>query len=102
MYNNAFTKHCLERMQQRKISFEDMEHVLAKGFYRHDPRQRLYKVEYGDIIIVINYDGQCITVYHEDRNFPAGRHPDLKGRIFRRKRDLLRYPDWKREFRAAV
>ena len=101
MYN-VFTKHCLERMQQRKISRGDVEEVLANGFYRHDPRHQIYKVEYGNITIVISYDGQFITAYHAEKNFPVGRHPDLKGRLFRRKRDLQRYPDWKRELKAAV
>ena len=102
MYDIAFTKHCLERMRQRKISRKEMEHVLANGFYRHEPWNQAYKVEYGDIIIVINCEGQLITAYRTDKNAPAEYHPDLKVRIFRRKRDLLRYPDWKRELRMAI
>ena len=101
MYN-VFTKHCLERMQQRQISHGDVEEVLAKGFYRHDPRHQIYKVEYDNIIIVISYDGQIITAYHAEKNFSVGRHPDLKCRLFRRKREQLRYPDWKQKLESAV
>jgi len=60
---NGFTKHCLERMSTRNISMEEMATVLAMGFFRNQPTNKTYAVEYGRIVVVVGYDCNFVTTY---------------------------------------
>lgn len=38
-----------------------MATVLKKGFFRGQPKNEAYAVEYGSIVVVVGYDGTFIT-----------------------------------------
>ena len=99
-----FTKHCLERMSERNISEEDLATVLEKGFFRNQPENQAYAVEYGNITVVVGYDSSLITAYKVS---PCGRSP--KGALCREagrqsrqhKIDVLRIAESNREIKSA-
>lgn len=75
----GFTNHCLERMRARNISEEDLATVLKNGFFRDQPKNEAYAVEYGSIVVVVGYDGTFITTY---RTSSCGKY--INGGFFRR------------------
>lgn len=99
-----FTKHCLERMSERNISEKDLATVLKKGFFRNQPGNQVYVVEYGNITVVVGYDSSLITTY---RVTSCGR--DSKGALCREagrrsrqhKLDVLKIAESNREIKSA-
>ena len=75
----GFTSHCLERMHKRNISEEDFATVLKKGFFRDQPKNEAYAVEYGSIVVVVGYAGTFITTH---RTSSCGKH--INGGFFRK------------------
>lgn len=100
----GFTRHCLERMSSRNISEQDMAVVLQKGFFRDQPGNEVYTVEYGDTVVVVGYDGSFVTTY---RTYPVSRFSkkdckaEAQKRKFRLKLAALKSIDWFREIKFA-
>lgn len=100
----GFTRHCLERMTMRNISEKDIAFVLAHGFFRNQPQNEVYKVEYGNLVVVVGYDCRLVTTFKivpADKNSGCSYISEAKGRVFRRKREALKIAEFNREIKYA-
>lgn len=98
----GFTKHCLERMTMRNISEEDITFVLEHGFFRNHPQNGVYRVEYGNLVVVVGYNCRLITTFKinpADKSSSFGNASETKERGFRRKREELKIAEFNREIK---
>ena len=107
MFSRPFTKHCIERMTERSISKEELAYVLKNGFFHHQAKCDVYKVEYGKLVVIIDAEGRFITAYNrggkEGKAVTDDRlSADAKYKRCRRRKEAMKIADMAREIRYAA
>ena len=107
MFSSPFTKHCIERMNERNISQEELTRVLQKGFFHHQAKCDVYKVEYGKLVVIIDKEGRFITAYNrcgkEEKTMTDDRlSADAKYKRCRRRKEAMKIADMNREIKFAA
>lgn len=107
MFSRPFTRHCIERMNERSISKEELAYVLKNGFFHHQPKCDVYKVEYGKLVVIIDAEGRFITAYNrggkEEKNQTDDRlSADAKYKRCRRRKEAMKIADMDREIKYAA
>ena len=107
MFSRPFTKHCIERMNERNISKDELSRVLQKGFFHHQAQLGVYKVEYGKLVVIIDAEGSFITAFNryskEAKAAADGRlAADAKYKRCRRRKEAMKIADMNREIKYAA
>ena len=106
MFSSPFTKHCIERMNERSISKEELAYVLKNGFFHHQAKCDVYKVEYDKLVVIIDTEGRFITAYNrggkEAKAVDDRLSADAKYKRCRRRKEAMKIADMNREIRYAA
>ena len=101
MFN--LSKHSMERMKSRSISYEDVQQVITRGVRSHSGCDDCYKYDYSGLRAVVTQENILVTVFRiagEDQFVKKdSRHARA---LYRRRKSALREQDFLKEMRQAV
>ena len=85
---------------------EELAYVLKKGFFHHQAKCDVYKVEYGKLVVIIDTEGRFITAYNrggkEAKAVDDRLSADAKYKRCRRRKEAMKIADMNREIRYAA